>query len=735
MISACSVFLSATLLSSPALPQSAAPGTTILLDTIEVLDDSSGQDVETARQRLNEMTGATAIVDRSRYEGQADVSLKSAIGAVPGVVVQNFFGGNDQPRLQIRGSGLQQSPVERGVLVLKDGLPLNRADGSYVIGLIDPAQANYIEVYRGHTANRLGTSVLGGALNFVSPTGQDERAEATVTGGSFGEAGGLFRYGKQIGRTDFQGQLSYDRRDGFRDHNESERLDINANAGHAVNDIVSTRFFAGFTDLRFDIPGPLTEDALNSDPTQIYGGPTVTVGPGGPTVSNPGPNVQRDKPYRDTQQFRLGNRTTARLGAHLYEAGLGFAYTDDAFMAPIAAGLKETEGGDITGVLKYAYAPDASQVLPLFESTAYVTYGGAERKFYQNVEGEKGELIGDNDLTSLTTSLHGAFNLKLSERFKVVPSVAFTYANRMSDDNYGSGTRPVTGFNPVTGARQSFQALSQDTSYSRHYAGISPALGLSYDLGSEKFVFASVSRSFEPPTHDDLLSTANGTPFYGPGAPSGGAQQYAFSSPDLEAQTATTIEAGTRGRFERLGWDATVYYTWINDELLSLRDASGTQLAARNADETRHFGVEMGLSADLTEALSARLSYTYQDFRFHNDATHGNNRLAGAPDHILNAALRYTFMPGLFLETEVNWLPGSTPVDNANTAFAGAWVTVDARGGYRINEHFSLQGEITNIFDETYASSVLVTDTANAGQASYLPSDGRAFRLSLTARF
>jgi len=34
-------------------------------------------------------------------------------------VVQNFFGSNDQPRIQIRGSGLQQNPVERGILIMK----------------------------------------------------------------------------------------------------------------------------------------------------------------------------------------------------------------------------------------------------------------------------------------------------------------------------------------------------------------------------------------------------------------------------------------------------------------------------------------------------------------------------------------------------------------------------------------------------------------------------------------
>ncbi|MEM9634403.1 MAG: TonB-dependent receptor [Pseudomonadota bacterium] len=721
---------------NPALSQSAAPGAVIDIDTIYVFTDDGGSAQSQAADRLNAMAGGTAVVGHESYEGMANVTVSDAIGTSPGVVVQDFFGGNDQPRLQIRGSGLQQSPVERGVLVLKDGLPLNRADGSYVIGLMNPGLADFIEIYRGYTANRLGTTVLGGGLNLVSPTaGNDEVARLTLSGGSFGEFSGIAEVGKQIDNFDLLGQFNYQHGDGFRVYNESDRLDANLNVGIGVNDVVKTRFFAGFTDLQFDIPGPLNEEALKDDPKQIYGGPTVTPGPSGLTITNPGPDVQRDRPFRETRQFRLGNRTTATYGNHIFETGLGGTYTEDAFMAPIAASLKETDGGDITGVLKYAYDPDNDSILPLFESTAFLSYGAAQRGFYQNIKGSKAAQIGDNDLQSATLSLHSGLNIPVNERFTINPAVAFTYASRISDDKFGPGLRPVVGFNPVTGAQQNAFALAQDTSYSRHFAGFSPSLGATYEVSPGVVFFAALSRSFEPPTHDDLLATVNGTPFFSPGAPANGVMREAFATPDLDAQTATTLEAGTRGYHSGFDWDATVYYSWIDDELLSLRDSSGNRLAATNADKTRHFGVELGLAKQITDNLKVRLGYTYQDFRFVDDPTHGNNRLAGAPDHVINALVHYDFNQNIYVEGKVTWLPGSTPVDNANTEFADSWVTFDVRGGYKINDTFSLQGEVTNVFDEVYASSVLVTDTAQAGQASFIPGVGRAFRLALTARF
>src|SRR3989344_2687745 len=116
------------------------------------------QPLETARHRAEATPGGVSLVTAQAISTTANVTLADALSAAPGVVIQSFFGANDQPRVQIRGSGLQQNPVERGVLVLQDGLPLNGADGAYIVGLIDPRQAALVEVFRGYTANRLGST-------------------------------------------------------------------------------------------------------------------------------------------------------------------------------------------------------------------------------------------------------------------------------------------------------------------------------------------------------------------------------------------------------------------------------------------------------------------------------------------------------------------------------------------------------------------------------------------------
>jgi len=318
------------------------------------------------------------------------------------------------------------------------------------------------------------------------------------------------------------------------------------------------------------------------------------------------------------------------------------------------------------------------------------------------------------------------------------PAISYAFATRNNDDTYRLPTRPTIAYNPgnPTVLLPNGAVPAQSTSYARTYDGWSPSLALSYRPDNIQTFFAAGSRSFEPPTHDDLLATVNGTPNSSPGRlnpPQPFAPLAAFTTPDLKAQTATTIEGGWRGRTERFSWDAVVYHSWVDNELLSLRDATGASLGAVNADRTTHFGIELGVGAKLTDRLSGRVAYTFQDFRFDNDPVRSNNRLAGAPPHLIHVQLQYQATEAWMLQGAVRWSPGRVPVDNMNTLYANSYVVADLRTEYKINKTFRVFGEITNLFNETYASSTLIVDQARPDQAAFLPGDGRGFYAGIKA--
>ncbi|HMO28041.1 TonB-dependent receptor [Enterovirga sp.] len=691
-----------------------------------------------ARQRLEALPGGTAVVTRAEMGEEGNPTLSKALRTAPGVVVQDFFGGNDQPRIQIRGSGLQQNPVERGITVLQNGLPINRADGSYVVGLANPGQAEAIEVYRGYIANRLGATALGGALNFVSPTGSSAPGvNFNVSGGSYGQVNTGLQAGFRQENVDGLIQADVSRRDGYRYYNSSERASAAANVGVAITDEIKTRFFIGYTDLGFDVAGPLNRELLAANPRQVFTGPTVT--PYG--AINPGPNVVRDRPRRETSQFLIGQRTSGVFGAHLVDFALGYTYTDDMFRFPISAGVRTTKGGDFTTLLRYGYKPDEASLLPLFETSAQYTIGSASRGYFNNVLGAQGSQFGSGNLDASTLSLYSGLNIPLwSSPFTLSPSISYAHATRDYGDTYALPTRPTVAFSPA----RPYTLLpngavpNQDSSYARSYDGWTPSLALSWRPAPDQFLFGAVSGGFEPPTHDDLQATINGTPNSSPGRPNPAAPfapAAAFRTPDLKAQTATTLEAGWRGRQENLSWDVVSYYSWIDNELLSLRDETGTSLGAINARRTTHFGVEAGFGAKLTDWLSGRLAYTYQDFRFQDDPLRGNNRLAGAPRHIIGATLQIQPAADWKIVGAMRWQPEKTPVDNMNTLYAKPFAVFDLKTEYRVSKNFTVFGEIGNIFNERYASSTLIVDVARPDQAVFLPGDGRTFYAGLRATY
>jgi len=725
--------------SHQALAQSAAPGTAVVLEPIVV--SAGAVEGSTLSQRLTVLPGGVALVEREEMAPSANLTASRALSMVPGVVVQDFFGGNDQPRIQVRGSGLQQNPVERGILMLQDGLPLNRADGSYIVGFMNPNTAGALEVYRGYMANRLGANVLGGAVNMVSPTGSGQPGiRLRAAGGSFGQTGASAEAGFQGDGYDVHLHGDFSRRDGFRVYNGSQRVNVGGNVGIELSDTVKTRLFFGYTDLGFDVAGPLPKAHLNADPGQVHRGPVVTPGPSGPVATFPGPNVVRDKPRREASQFLIGSRTTAEFDAHLIDVVLGYTYTDDMFRFPVSSGIRVTSGGDFTGVARYAYQPDAAAALPLFEATAQYTVGSADRENYHNLDGAQGPMFGRSELDATSLSLNAGFNVPLGESFIVSPSIAYSHATRDNRDVFSSLTRPTVAYNPANPTTRTPNGAvpARSSSYERTYSGWSPSLGVSWRPDESQTLFGAVSRTFEPPTHDDLLATVNGTPNSGPGRSNPGnplLDAEAFHTPDLKAQTATTVEAGWRGSRGGYAWDATVYYSWVDNELLNLRDVTGASLGAINAGKTSHLGVELGLTAQLTDQWSGRVAYTFQDFRFRDHAIYGDNRLAGAPRHVVNAVLQYDATENWMLQGAVRWLPARTPVDNANTLHANPYAVVDLRTQYRVNEHVSFFAEVTNVFDETYAASTLVVDQARPDQAAFIPGDGRGFFLGVSARF
>ena len=197
------------------------------------------------------------------------------------------------------------------------------------------------------------------------------------------------------------------------------------------------------------------------------------------------------------------------------------------------------------------------------------------------------------------------------------------------------------------------------------------------------------------------------------------------------------MELGTRGTHAFAKWDATVYYSQVKDELLTLTDPVTLVSTTRNADDTIHSGIELGTEIDLlgsswindnpAHRLVLRSAYTYGSFRFNDDDTYGDNRIAGLPPHLIRGELLWENQQVYYAGPTFEWVPVKSYIDHRNTYSADPYALVGFKLGRRVDQGLSWFIEARNLLDETYASTHGVIDNARGqDQRQFLPGDGRS---------
>jgi iron complex outermembrane receptor protein len=205
----------------------------------------------------------------------------------------------------------------------------------------------------------------------------------------------------------------------------------------------------------------------------------------------------------------------------------------------------------------------------------------------------------------------------------------------------------------------------------------------------------------------------------------------------LQAQSATTLEIGTRGQRDRLSWDFSYCYAWVDRELLTLGvpPLPGNTI---NAGKTIHQGVEFGFSYDVLrnvttandtrfDRLVLRNNFFWNDFRFKNDPTFGDRLLPGYAPYYYRGELMYEHPCGFYAGPNVEWSPVRYAADMARTTFADPYALLGFKLGYKTQKGVSFFAEVRNITDETYSPTTGVVTNAIATPAVFLPGDGRAF--------
>lgn len=630
-----------------------------------------------ATAEIQRTPGAVSVVPDTAYKATTPATtIKDVLDYTPGVFVQPKWG--EDTRLSIRGSGLSRNFHLRGVQLYMDGIPINTADGYGDFQEIDPTAYRYVEVYKGANAMRFGANSLGGAINFVMPTGYDAAAVgARLDIGSFGFRKAAVSSGGVVGAADYFINVTAQESDGFRDHSDGESLRGTMNLGYRLAPDIETRFYlnAGTVDQR--IPGGVTKSAALSDPEAA-------------AIAN----LQGDQ-QRNIDTVRLANKTAIRMSdTTLLETGA--FYNDRHLMHPIFQWL-DYQYDDYGGFGRITDERRIGGLKNRLIAGVTLHYGSIDARQFANVGGDKGALLSWSDDRSGNVAAYVENSLYVLPSFAVVTGTQFLHATRDRDDRFLSNGDQ-----------------SGDTAFDLW----SPKAGLLWDIDPGWQAFANVSRSAEVPS-------------FGENVP---AQAIDFT--DIRPQRATTYEIGTRGKRPDYSWDVALYRAEIDDELLCLFSAFGN-CNVSNADKTVHQGLELGFAAAIWKSLLVsgsdpdrlwlQTAYTFNDFYFDGDRDFGNNELPGAPRHFLRAELLYKHPSGIYVGPNVEWVPQAYYVDSANTLTTEAYALLGFKLGFDNGGPLTAYVEARNLTDETYIASASIIDRANPQtDRLFEPGNGRA---------
>jgi iron complex outermembrane receptor protein len=689
----------------------AGENTTPIIEIKELANKSSTQlDIKDARALLKTIPGGASITDLEDVRKGRQSTWQDSLAYTPGVYIQDRFG-SEEARVSIRGSALSRTFHSFGIKILQDGVPINYADGFFDMQTVDPNASSYVEVLRGPNASIYGATTLGGAINFVTPTGLNNpgtkiRAEAgsfayrkifasTAGSSDFKDSGNLYDY-YLAGSTTVQ--------NGFRDHAEMENQKIIGNVGIKISNDLETRFYLSAVRSKTQLPGYLTKDELESDPSQassFVSTVTTTLAAAGSTRAGVQPWRNKDNYRRDIDSQRISNKTTYINGNNTYEFAL-YAMNLELWH-PIGT-IVEQHAQTYGGHLKFTNVTDKNK-LTLAYLPSYGTTDGTS-KSTDNEGNISGPATSDYTQTSTNHSFLIEDKYNLTSKTLLVAALQYDSARRKVSDI-------------VPGA----------TNFNRLYNQWSPRVGLIYNISHDNQIFGSISRNFEAP----IIGTAGNT------------------TTARSAQSGVTYEIGSRGQAQwgdiaqKIKWDLTLFRANLKNEFQTMclttpNCITGAQTI--NVPNTIHQGIEFGGQAFLNNHLEVKTALLYSDFKFDDNEIYRNNKMPGFAPVLLRAEMLYhsgsedrNSYPNFYAGPKIEYA-SRAPMDNTNSLYNDPFTIFGFKAGQNINKTWSWFLDLRNIADKKYAATTNINSNyAGDGGRAYYPGDGRSAYMGIEAKF
>ncbi|MNZ26436.1 Ferrichrome-iron receptor precursor [compost metagenome] len=632
---------------------------------------------------LSETPRSVSVVTRQRMQDQNSQTLTEILGYVPGIFAPPFAAGDGLAGdlFFIRGF----NATDYGYGLLRDGL---RVQGNRYDTTTEPYGLERTEVFRGPSSVLYGENAPGGVVNLVSkrPT-TNAQGEVRATYGSNNR--------RQLA-VDVSGPLTDDERILGR------VVMLGRNADTQVDEIPDDRIYiAPSMTFNFNDSTALTLlSAYQRDRTMMELGYPAA----GTLLDNPNGKFDKDA-FLGNPNWDDFKRETWSLG---YEFSHQFNETwqfrqNSRYMQSRIDRLETwpgnlNNGGFGTTLVNTAYDRDN-------KSIAYSLDNQFEGRF-QSGEFEHNVLLGAGyDRTSYNQDWEAGLGGTINAFNPVYPPNKPTMLLRIQDsqldqDMYGVYGQVQTKYDNwifLLGGRQDY-VNSKYRNRPNTTNGLSDLDYWDHDFTWQTGVMYQFENGISP-----YISYSTG---FVP------VQQTSSLSGPLDPITSEQYEAGVK--YEPKGWNTTftasVYELRKENDFIfdsALRDY-------RQVGESRAKGVELEVNSDVNENLNLTASYTYTDAKITKDAPGSlleDKQMTGVPRNLASAWATYRFRDGALNGFRVG---GGVRYIDSTFAYtapslygkldSGDVTLVDAMVGYDFDQHWSVDVNARNLFDEEYVS-------------------------------
>lgn len=627
---------------------------------------------------------AVTVVEAGTAPGEQNLALDALLARVPGVFSLNRYNVAQGLRPSIRGFGARGNFGVRGIRVLVDGVPLTMPDGQTELDGLDLGLVERMEVLRG-PASVLYGNAAGGVLAIETreppalPSMQLDVSAANLgyqrtrveMGGSSGDFGGLLAFNSTT-------------LDGYREHSRAQTNSVTGKLGWYAP-TGRLRLSVNGIDNRAEDPGGLTAAQVDDDRRQaaprnllfdadeyIRQQRLALVWDGYAT----GADQYQLRSYVGHREFgnRLGFKTSGQTTFDRYFAGIGGQYSHHREL--IGLTHKITSGFDLEAQRD-------------------------DRRRYDNLSGERGQLRQQQDESALSQGLFIEDQIELSERWQATLGLRYDHVRLAVDDLY--------------------LADSRDDSGSRGLENWNYSAGLNYRLTQQQSLYARLATSFETPTISELADP----------------QGSGFNAA-LQPAQAFIRELGIKGEWPALRYAVALYQIDLEDELVAFSlPAQPGRSFYRNAGQSRREGLELSLDWQVADAWRWSMAYSANRYRYTQYQTNKDDfsgrQTPGIPRHNLFSELAYEHQGG-YVRMGIT-AQARVYANDANTQSAPGYALLNLRIGKRVQ--FGEQSlepylGIDNLLGREYFDNLRIND----GNARYFePGPGRTLYAGLRVLF